>query len=303
MCEYIAAGAADPLVQSIAARAWKTLGGGSEDPAAKCWAAFWWAKHNVKFRSDEATMFRIGERDQQDLLIAPAVLVRMKEPAEDCDGFTMLVAALLCCLGVDVAIATVAVDPRDASRFSHVFCCAMFDGQVLPLDASHGASPGWMVPAEHISRWQAWDLQGSPIDVSPIKNRGLHGYVRRGVGMYQRLGMGDACTDFNIGCDPSTLGAGPSYSPSGGSGTDWSAFIQSLATSGVKLATNIFTPPAYQQTTRDAAGNLTSTTVRNATGNTALTATGGGLATSPSLVYLGLGAIALVVLVAGMKKN
>lgn len=255
-------------------------------------------------------MFRIGERDQQDLLIAPAVLVRMKEPAEDCDGFTMLVAALLCCMGVDVAIASVAVDPRDPSRFSHVFPMAMFDGEVLPLDASHGSYPGWMVPREHISRWQAWDLQGSPIDVSPIKSRGLHGYVRRGVGMYQRLGLGDCaggdlvdqydqpCANDNwFQVAPPVSAAVMPSTPS-----SLTAFLEGLANSGVKLASNILTPPAYQQTTRDAAGNLTSTTIRNATGNTALTA-GAGLTASPSLLYLGLGAIALVVLVAGMKKD
>ena len=104
------------------------------------WAAFWFAKHNVKFVVDEAPMFRLGETGQQDLLISPSVLIRMQKPEEDCDGFTMLVCALLRCMGVPFVIVTIAASPDDPSRWSHVFPMALTP-QPIPLDACE-RSPG-----------------------------------------------------------------------------------------------------------------------------------------------------------------
>jgi len=177
MCDYIGAGVADPEVQRCAEYAWRRFGLGRSDPAMKAWGVFWWVKHCVKFRVDEATMFRVGSQGEQDLLIAPAVLVRMQDPAEDCDGFTMLAAAMLTALGVPVVIAIVAADARDRGRWSHVFPCAILPSGVLPIAASPGVGPGWMVPPEHIYRWSAYSLDGRPVDVEPMRYRGLHGYV------------------------------------------------------------------------------------------------------------------------------
>lgn len=174
MADYINKCVADPQVIAAADYAWKRFALGRPEPAMKCWGVFWWVKHCIRFRLDEATMFRIGEKDQQDLLMAPDVLLRMKDPAEDCDGFTMLEASMLQVLGIPVVIATVAVSPADPSRWSHVFPCAILPGQVLPLDASNGPGPGWMVPRERIFRWQAWDLSGKRVKVEPMSYRGLH---------------------------------------------------------------------------------------------------------------------------------
>lgn len=182
MCELIRDSAADPIVMKCAAYARDRFAMGSTDPAALAWGVFWYVKHCVKFRLDEGTMLQVGERtdqygeQQQDLLIAPAVLVRMKDPGEDCDGFTMLTAALLTCLGVKVLIATVAADMDDPSRWSHVFLCAIINGRVKPLDTSHGTAPGWMVPRNRINRWQTWTLDGRPADVSIPTYQGLHAY-------------------------------------------------------------------------------------------------------------------------------
>jgi len=183
MCELIRESTSDPYVQRCAAYARDRFAMGSTDQAALAWGVFWYVKHCVKFRLDEGTMLQIGEshdaygQQQQDLLIAPAVLVRMKDPSEDCDGFTMLTAALLTCLGVRVLIATVAVDMDDPSRWSHVFLCAIINGRVKPLDTSHGTSPGWMVPRNRINRWQTWTLDGRPADVSIPTFQGLHAYT------------------------------------------------------------------------------------------------------------------------------
>jgi hypothetical protein len=185
MCELIRKSCADPFTQQCALYAKQHFSMGSNDPAALAWGVFWYVKHSVRFTLDEGTMFKIGERDEQDLLIAPEVLLRMKDPAEDCDGFTMLTAALLTCLGVPVLIATVATEADDPSRWSHVFLCAIVNGRVMPLDTSHGPAPGWMVPRSRIHRWQTWKLDGTPADVQIPSYQGLHGYSRT-----RRSGLG-----------------------------------------------------------------------------------------------------------------
>ncbi len=176
MCAFIKDSATDPIVQGCAAYAKKHFAQGSSDPAMLAWGVFWYVKHCVKFRSDEGTMMQVGERGL-DLLTAPAVLVRMQNPSEDCDGFTMLSAAMLTILGVPVYVTTVATDLDDPRRWSHVFLCANVNGRIIPLDTSHGKAPGWMVPRNRINRFQTWTLDGRPADVKIPNYRGLHGYI------------------------------------------------------------------------------------------------------------------------------
>ena len=266
MCDYIRKAASDPLVQACAKYAWQKFGMGSPDPAMKAWGCFWWMKHCIKFRNDEATMFRIGERNQQDFLLSPSVLFRMDKPAEDCDGFTMGEAVLLVCLGVPVVIATVAADPDDRNRWSHVFPVSIINGRALPLDASHGIGPGWMVPPQHIFRWQAWGLDGKPVEVRPMHHRGLHGYVRTGPSVmtarvrpaYRRRGVGDLCSEFGIGCDvlpPVTSSSSPdsylqwgtpSSSSSSTGGGIWS-FLSGLVSNAANVARVAVTPTTTVQ--------------------------------------------------------
>lgn len=233
MCELIRESAADPVVQQCAQIAKQRFAAGNNDPAWLAWGVFWYVKHYVKFRSDEATMFRVGEANQQDLLISPAVLVRMKDPSEDCDGFTMLTAAMLTILGVPVLIATVAVDEDNPDRWSHVFLVALINGRVKPLDTSHGTGPGWMVPRRRINRWQTWTLDGRPANVPIPSYQGLNGYVASGLGAGRRrvppavmrlaqrargmsgLGQETCTTDANGDqyCDPTTTDSPPATAP------------------------------------------------------------------------------------------
>ncbi len=182
MCRYIRKSAADDQVKAAANWAHESFGGSSSDPAMKAWAVFWFCKHYMRFVVDEAPMFRLNEPNQQDLLITPAVLIRMQDPAGDCDDFTMMAAALLKALGVSFVIVTIAAGPDDPSRWSHVFLMAMLPNGPLPIDASHGSGPGWMVPAAHTFRWQCWDEDGKPVDVQRPRKHALNGWVQTGVG-------------------------------------------------------------------------------------------------------------------------
>lgn len=294
MCQYIRESAGDPMIQRAAAYAHQRFGAGANSPEAKAWGAFWWTKHCIKFRLDEATMFRIGERDQQDLLISPAVLVRMKSPAEDCDGFTMMEAALLTSLGVPVVVATVAVDPRDPSRWSHVFPCALLPGgKVQPLDASHGIAPGWMVPPRQISRWQAWDLDGNQVDVKPMQHQGLHGYMQAG------RGMGETCLDSATDEASALLCGAMVQAPATSSG--WDSVLQGLAVRGVNILGSVFTPPSYQQTTTGPGGSSTTTIRNTSTGPTAFSAVAPG--STNTLLLVGGGLVLVLVVMSMAKKD
>ena len=278
MCEYIDAGTRDSIVRNWAERAGDAYGRGATNTAAKAWGSFWLAKHAVEYAHDEPRLSRMGEPGALDLLIAPAVLVRMRKPKEDCDGFTMLICSLLRVLGVECYIVTVAADPSDPSRWSHVFALAKLeDGTYMPLDGSHGAFPGWMVPAEHIFRWQAWGMNGRAADdVKMPRFQGLHGYARRGSKM--RRGMGDCLNaQVNMGVCPDgstytgildsggaapapsstiapltfpyvtnpTPAPAPAAAPA--SSFNWDAAIASLLGQGVGIAKGVLAP-TYQQT-------------------------------------------------------
>ena len=92
----------------------------------------------------------------------------------------MLVCSFLRAMGVDYCIVTVAASPDDPGRFSHVFCMALLPTGPLPLDASHGTGPGWMVPKDHTFRWQCWDADGSQVQIARPRDRGLHGWASPG---------------------------------------------------------------------------------------------------------------------------
>jgi hypothetical protein len=175
MCEYIAKAASSPICQRAAQEAMRYAQG---KPEMIPWGVFFCARHRVKFSRDEGRLFQSGDPEALDLLVAPDVLLSSSNPTEDCDGFTMLACCLLQILGVPAYIVTVATDPGDHERWSHVFAIADLNGQRIPIDASHGKFPGWMVPQAHIFRWQAWDLAGNKVDVPMPARNTLHSYVR-----------------------------------------------------------------------------------------------------------------------------
>jgi hypothetical protein len=201
MCEYIGAGVPDGMCRAWAYSAVQRFARGSTDPKQMCWALWWFVKHVVKFALDEPRLFEVGEPEALDMLIAPAVLVRDPAPREDCDGFTMLLCCLLKICGIPSVIVTVAADPRDQERWSHVFPMAQVNGEYMPMDCSHGKHPGWMVPRAHIFRWQAWDLAGNKVEAfPPAATNTLHNYTSARRPMLRRgmRGMGQDPTDSGI---------------------------------------------------------------------------------------------------------
>lgn len=120
---------------------------------------FHWVKGNVSFIEDETLLgTRLGYSDvNQELLIAPWVLVTMPSPQGDCDDFSTLIATLCKAVDIPICFVTIAADKDDPSRWSHVYTKAIVDGRPFVLDGSHGAYPGWETRATKF-RHMEWSI-------------------------------------------------------------------------------------------------------------------------------------------------
>jgi hypothetical protein len=216
MADQIRTCAEDPVVQAAARNALtKYCRRGQAGRFAACWSVWWSIRHTVKFVSDDSLLRSIATPNppELELLVSPSVMVRARSPQGDCDDFTMLMCCFLQVLGVPWEIVTVAADPGDPERWSHVYAVAILeDGRRFPMDAAppDAIYPGWEVPSDHILRYQAWDADGQPVERQrPIKRmQGYRSVRRRGL-----RGLGDTyqCDDDGANCV--TI---PDYTTSGG---------------------------------------------------------------------------------------
>lgn len=114
---------------------------------------YWYVKRKIKFTEDETIMqscLGITEDDLiatggKDLLLAPDLLLSMKQPIGDCDDFSTLLASMLLNLSYPVWFVVIAADEKEPMKFSHVYVKAFLPDIQTPiyLDASHGSYPGW----------------------------------------------------------------------------------------------------------------------------------------------------------------
>lgn len=174
MCEHIRRDSQSPIVQATARRI--CAAAHCRDAAGAAKAVWLYVKQSVRFAHHEEQIIRLfGERDQLQLLIAPAALLAMKDPAGDCAIFTMLCCSLMSALGVRSQVVCLCCDRQEPERFSHVYARAYLpaSNSWLAIDASHGSHPGWKVPARDTFREQDYDLNGNcAADVVSVKGRG-----------------------------------------------------------------------------------------------------------------------------------
>ena len=137
-----------------------------EDAAA---AIFHHVKSRVTFAQDEKTAAQIqGLTDIPiaEAFIRPVDMAGMCNQGEcsrvgDCDDYAMYAASLLLAAGIPCAYVTVAADPVDPSRFSHVYVAAYPGSGRMPLDTSHGQYPGWETGTVFARR--EWPLDGGTV--------------------------------------------------------------------------------------------------------------------------------------------
>lgn len=154
--------ARDPSVAAVTAEA---LSGGAYTQRDIACAIFHWIRSNVAFVEDETLMYaQLGVAPQhldKELLIVPPVLLAMPQPMGDCDDFSLLTASMLMNAGVRAFFVTVAADPTDPRKFSHIYVCAQLadEGSYICLDPGNrldGIPPGWEV--ERVTRKAIWAI-------------------------------------------------------------------------------------------------------------------------------------------------
>lgn len=328
MCGCIDRSAASPMVQEIAQDAVRRFrepgcAGANADLAR---AVYWYSKYAVRVLPHSQFKTLVAAYpDKKQLLVSPDALLASPGPVGDCSAFTMLVCALLKCLGVPYELVTVAVDPRDPEIFTHVYPRAVLENAArFPLDASHGKYPGWEVPMAHVFRREVWAAAGYPILDSASRFTGLHEYVRRGLGddtadlQLQDIDVTYDPTTGTYGDTGSSLSlsqlatlteanqiapslsttpytsfpAGSMVAPTQNS-TNWAAFATALAKSGMTLAEINAIQPG---TVVGANGQILRQATAVGSGVTAA------LGSSSSVLLLAGAAVLVVVLLMGRKS-
>ena len=165
MSRYASEDACSPEVRELASR----ITAGAREQSEKAARIWDYVRHSVYFAHDEVLanplLPLVSSRTPiVEILIRPRDLISMCSSGAcrrmaDCDDYSMLVASLLLACGIRAAFVTVAADPQDLTRFSHVYVAAYTDsGDRIPLDASHGKYPGWEV--RNVGRRREWPLDG-----------------------------------------------------------------------------------------------------------------------------------------------
>lgn len=141
--------ARDPYVVAATAQA---LSAGARTQREIASSIFYWVRSNIRFIEDETLMYEeFGIAPQhldKELLIIPPLLLSMTEPMGDCDDFSLLLASMLLCAGLEPYWVTVAADPTDSRKFSHIYVCVRLEdeGTHMCLDAGNRkqmVAPGW----------------------------------------------------------------------------------------------------------------------------------------------------------------
>lgn len=181
-------------------------GASVQDSVMRVWN---WIRMRVRFVSDREIASAFDTSPSiAEVLIRPVDLIRMQDAQEDCDGFSMLGAAIFLTLGIPVQFVTVAADPNSPDQFSHVYLWV----NGAAFDSSHGPFLGWEA-RNRFGKRQLWSVQnGMPM----MRSAGLRG-----------LGEDPAPLDFGFvtGSDPAP-----------GSNSN---FFQTLVAQGVNAATSI----------------------------------------------------------------
>lgn len=159
MRHYAVEDAGSPEIRQAAVEVRQMGGGGRPEDV------FAYVKGRVGFQLDEEMAAPFGDPDIIEVLIRPRDMHGMQSAGGgtgDCDDFVMYGASILLALGCEVSFVTVAADPRDPERFSHVYLAAYGkDGTRTPLDISHGDEPGWEVTQEQqVYRFTEWPVKG-----------------------------------------------------------------------------------------------------------------------------------------------
>lgn len=142
-------GLSNPTVRSTAMQALRGVPAFNDGAAAR--ALFNWVLRNIRFTNDPVGHETISSAEWT-----------IRNGGGDCDDINaVLLPTLLMVVGIPVELVTVNDNPTDpAGEFTHVYCQAFIDGQVIPLDAARpGARFGTTI--DRVFRKRVWSLTDS----------------------------------------------------------------------------------------------------------------------------------------------
>lgn len=153
-------------------------GGGADSFPGLCRAVHSWVRSHVRFIPDRVPAAGAGQPADTEVLIRPVDLLRMPEPAGDCDCISMLVAAMLLAAraalrlrDLELYFVAVGADGWRPREFSHVYVYAIAHGVVMPIDASHGPVAGWEVQ-NRFGKKRVWSVDGVSMIARILGGRG-----------------------------------------------------------------------------------------------------------------------------------
>lgn len=156
--------AGDASVRLAVLDAVRRLPAGASQRDIAC-AIFHWVRSRIRFREDEDLLYNeVGVHPanlDKELLIVPPVLLGMPQPCGDCDDFSLLVASMCLAAGMQPFYVTVAADPTDTGKLSHIYVCVRLADErgYLCLDAGNrypSVPAGW--ESATVSRKAIWAI-------------------------------------------------------------------------------------------------------------------------------------------------
>lgn len=160
MRRLIGQGKQDPKVHELAAQILRCAKVPAYDWTGEARSIFDWWHRNIRFTRDV---------DGHETLHAPADILRLG--IGDCDDFTVGICSLLKTIGADCHIVTIAVDPD--GEFSHVYPEVVLpSGRSIALDAARQTAAFGKSP-EHFTRKRVWSLDsGEYVDMGKLGTLG-----------------------------------------------------------------------------------------------------------------------------------
>lgn len=191
--EQILRGIENPYIRNLAVEIVKTAGVPSHDVEGEVAAVFNWVRGNVRYTKDPTRV---------ELL--PSAENVAKIGAEDCDGFTILIASLLGALGRETRLRVVGELPGNPT---HIFPEIHLKGGWKALDATPKNLRGGQVPkfaADRVYRLEGFRMlgqrvvaRGAPVATITVNGAMLHQRVAQATVDYLRSQISGGLLSIN----------------------------------------------------------------------------------------------------------
>jgi hypothetical protein len=180
VAELIAGGAKDFEVRQHAIAILRQRQVRAKDYAGEIRALFDWVQGHIRYTRDPSRV---------EVLHSARRMLQLR--AGDCDDMSIVLGALLESIGHPVRLVLTGSDPREPTRYTHIYIEACCRGRWVPLDATMAHPAGW-APATPVKRVVSLHDARGPLDGDdpnpPVRGVARHddvAAIEAGIGLYQ----------------------------------------------------------------------------------------------------------------------